>query len=58
MSSPIGDGNGTRAGNRILFGLAAVSVALVLAAVCAVGHGLASLNDPKPTPSTSTRSTP
>ncbi len=61
MSSPIGDGNGTRAGNRVLFLLAFLSTAFVLVLVAVGVNALTGAieGEPRqPTSSTSTRSTP
>lgn len=62
MSSPIGDGNGTRAGCRTFALLALGSALLVLTLIaCAIGAiSLAAREGrhPQPTSSTSTRSTP
>jgi hypothetical protein len=62
VSSPIGDGNGTRSGCRIalLLALGSTLLVLTLIACAAVAISLAARNGrhPQPTSSTSTRSTP
>jgi Na+-transporting methylmalonyl-CoA/oxaloacetate decarboxylase gamma subunit len=62
VSSPIGDGLGTRKGCRTLVYLAVGSVLLVLtllaAAITAISLAAHAGRHPQPTPSTSTRSTP
>lgn len=57
MSTPIGDGYGTRGGCRLGCAIALVGFFVLLALVAVLGVGVAAINH-QPTPSTSTRSTP